>query len=285
MSVRRPAERHDRSGQWYLLTGLLLGIGLGLLVAWALLPVRYVDTAPDSLRADYKDAYRGLIASAYAVDGNLPRAATRLALLGDDNPAQALAEQAQQLAASGDASQLVGYLGRLSADLTTGSASLLTPITTDPGGDVTPSLMATLPNEAAVKTATARPTATRTPMATFTPRPTKAVQATLGAPFKVDISEGLCGEGVAPGLIVVAVVDSDGQPVFGQRVIITWAGGEEVFYTGLHPDEDDGYADYLMTAGVTYALRVGDGGQIVGDITIPDCDGTPGGWRVYFFQY
>lgn len=284
MSVRRPAERHDRSGQWYLLTGLLLGIGLGLLVAWVLLPVRYVDTAPDSLRADYKDAYRGLIASAYAVDGNLPRAAARLALLGDDNPAQALAEQAQQLAASGDASQLVGYLGRLSADLTTGSASLLTPFITEWGGDVTPSLMATLPNEAAVKTATARPTATRTPMPTFTPRPTKGVQPTLGAPFKVDNSEVLCGEGVAPGLIVVEVVDSDGQPVFGQRVIITWAGGEEVFYTGLHPDEDDGYADYLMTAGVTYALRVGDGGQIAGDITIPDCDGTPGGWRVVFKQ-
>jgi len=59
---------------------------------------------------------------------------------------------------------------------------------------------------------------------------------------------------------------------------------EEAFYTGLHPAQDDGYADYLMTAGVTYVVRVGDGGELSGEISIPDCDGQPGGWRVEFRQ-
>ncbi|NPA30376.1 MAG: hypothetical protein GXO37_00065, partial [Chloroflexi bacterium] len=64
--ARRPRrERPPRRGHGYLLTGLLLGFGLGLFIAWVLAPVRYTDTAPDRLRADFKDAYRTLIALAY----------------------------------------------------------------------------------------------------------------------------------------------------------------------------------------------------------------------------
>ncbi|HIE57173.1 MAG TPA: hypothetical protein EYP88_02930, partial [Anaerolineales bacterium] len=92
--------REDR-GSWYLFTGLVIGIILGLIYAWIIAPVQYVDTEPVTLRADLKDTYRLTIAQSYAVTGDLARAQARLALLGDEDSAQALAEQAQRAHADG----------------------------------------------------------------------------------------------------------------------------------------------------------------------------------------
>lgn len=287
MSSNRRMERQERRrSQWYLLTGLIFGLVIGLLVSWLILPVRYIDTAPDSLTAAGKDQYRSLIALAYAADGNLVRAEARLRLLGDADPAQALAAQAQAYRSAGGKDVEARALAVLGADFTSGQAS--NPMTWNtpkaPSSEATPTLLATLPNEDAVRTATKGPTATRTPMPTFTPRPTKNTQPTLGAPFKLSDSTELCGVDVVPGLLVVEVFDKQGKPVFGQRVVIIWPGGEEAFYTGLHPQEDAGYADYQMAAGVVYVVRVGDGGELSGEISIPDCGGQPGGWRVEFGQ-
>ena len=62
----------DQRGPWYLLTGLVLGVALGLVYAWVLAPVKYVDTVPDMLREDYKAQYRALVAAAYMATGDLP---------------------------------------------------------------------------------------------------------------------------------------------------------------------------------------------------------------------
>ena len=83
----------ERRGPWYLITGIILGAAVGLLYAWVISPVRYMETAPFSLRTEYKDDYRSAIAAAYAADGDLGRARARLALLHDSDPAQALAAQ------------------------------------------------------------------------------------------------------------------------------------------------------------------------------------------------
>ena len=45
----------------------------------------------------------------------------------------------------------------------------------------------------------------------------------------------------------------------------------EAFFTGLQPDVDPGYADYLMTEGMTYNLRVGETGQLIQNLSIPRC--------------
>ena len=110
---RIPGRRSWLAENLYLLTGLLIGLGLGLLYAWVISPVKYVDTSPASLRADFKDGYRAAIASAYLASGNVERAQSRLALLGDPNPVQALVNQAQQarnrkIARLGSALQIVG---------------------------------------------------------------------------------------------------------------------------------------------------------------------------------
>src|SRR6266849_5852449 len=84
------------------LLGLAAGLGLALLYTWVISPVQYIDTAPDSLRADYRFAYAKLAARAYAVDGDLGRAHTRLALLGMSDPAKGVATLAQQAASTGN---------------------------------------------------------------------------------------------------------------------------------------------------------------------------------------
>ena len=45
--------------------------------------------------------------------------------------------------------------------------------------------------------------------------------------------------------------------ITGVEVIFTWNGGEAYFFTGLEPDIDLGYADFVMSPQTTYALQVG----------------------------
>ena len=58
---------------WDILFALLVGLGAGLVYAWMIAPRGATDTQPRTLRADFKDQYRSLIAAAYAATGNLPR--------------------------------------------------------------------------------------------------------------------------------------------------------------------------------------------------------------------
>jgi hypothetical protein len=120
----------ERYGNWYLLTGLVIGVVLGLAMAWILQPVEYTDTSPSSLKAAYKDHYRLLIASAYAATGDLVRARARLELLGDENTLQALTEQAQRTLAAGNAPEEARALGLLALALgqsAPGPAGAITP--------------------------------------------------------------------------------------------------------------------------------------------------------------
>lgn len=93
-----PAEKR---GAWYLLTGVVLGLVLGLVYAWMLNPVVYRDTAPAGLAEPFKERYRSMIAQTYAATGDLARAARRLDLLEDTDPVYALGAQAQQALAEG----------------------------------------------------------------------------------------------------------------------------------------------------------------------------------------
>ena len=95
----------------------MLGIVLGVLVAWVVQPVTYTNTKPAALRADFKDQYRALIASAYLADGDLVRARDRLMLLEDADPYRALAEQAQRTLAEGTFPQEARALGLLAIAL------------------------------------------------------------------------------------------------------------------------------------------------------------------------
>jgi hypothetical protein len=100
-------------GSLYLLTGLIIGLALGLLYAWVIQPVRTAKTTPATLKPADKDRYRALIAAAYAANGDLLRAKARLELLKDPDPYNALAEQAQRALAEDEDSKQARQLGVL----------------------------------------------------------------------------------------------------------------------------------------------------------------------------
>ena len=305
----------EERGPWYLLTGLILGIILGLLYSWIIAPIEYVDTTPDSLRSDYQDSYRLTISLAYQSTGDLARAQARLNLLGDDDSALALAEQAQRHLAEGGTSgeaqalaDLAAVLGQAPIPFTaspmptntesppTETPTLtLSPTETDtltpeftPTATHTITPTATLtPTLGPTNTITPTPRATDTPAPTRTPLPTRTLTPTLAPPFVLDKQIQVCNPNLSEPQIQVFINNAAGQGVPGVEIIVTWDGGQENFYTGLKPEIDLGYADFVMTPEEFYTLQVSGGGQVIPDLTAPECedDGNQrywGSWRLIF---
>jgi hypothetical protein len=65
---------------------IAIGIGLGLLYGWVIDPVDYVDTTPNTMRADFKADYVLMVAEIYNDDGDAEMAVIRLTYLGDSSP-------------------------------------------------------------------------------------------------------------------------------------------------------------------------------------------------------
>lgn len=74
------------------LIAIAVGAAVGMLYGWVINPVEYVDTAPNSLRVDYKTDYVLMVAEAYNLDHDVSLAARRLASLGDIQPSEHLDE-------------------------------------------------------------------------------------------------------------------------------------------------------------------------------------------------
>jgi hypothetical protein len=293
--------KHDRRGSWYLLTGAVLGIAVGLFYSWIISPVEYVDAPPYALRADYKDEYRALVAAAYLYSNDLLRAEDRLAQLKDDETAQTLAMQAQQALADGQPEEEVRALGLLAMALSEGvtpvsssnvttqtvltipptHASTATPLIVQP--TASPSVS---PQPSATQTNTIRPPqATSTVLPTRTPSPT----STQGAAFLLQEKQLLCNPEQTSPLIQVEIQDAAGQPVPSIELVVTWDGGEDHFFTGLKPELGMGYADFVMTPEVVYSLHLAEGGQAVNDLTAAECLSEDdnrywGSWMLTFVQ-
>lgn len=302
---------------WYLLTGLIIGLALGLAFAWALSPVRYTDTHPASLRTEFKDEYRLLIAQSYRANDNPGRAVQRLALLEDPDPAQRLAEQRQELNAAGRLDEAAAIESLAAAFV---AAAERTPTDTAAAvSEIDPSAAAASPTTAvdneeatatfdpsqAIRTLTPSPapTQTRTPPPTPTiPQPTETAQtsptarntptARAGLPadgFRLLSQQQVCDPDLPAGLLQIEVVDGGGQPLSGVRLTVRWDGGADTFRTGLYSEISAGYADFVMQPEVEYSLSAGDSGEVVNGLSVPLCDeaGRPeffGGWRVQFGQ-
>ncbi len=94
-------SKQTNSRPWYLLTGILLGMVVGMLVAIFILPSRFREAEPINLDETAKTEYRLMIARAYSGNPDLPRALARLQLLGDEDIYTELVAQAQLELASG----------------------------------------------------------------------------------------------------------------------------------------------------------------------------------------
>jgi hypothetical protein len=93
-------------GSLYILTALILGIGLGLIYSWLIHPVAIGNGSPGSLRATDKDQYRVVTALAFVSNGDLVRAKARLDLLRDPDPTWSVQDQADRLSVLGETNEV-----------------------------------------------------------------------------------------------------------------------------------------------------------------------------------
>ena len=269
---------------------LILGFALGLTYAWVIAPVKYVDADPQTLRADFKDHFRSVISAAYASNGDFERARARLALLNDPDPAQALNALAQRMMASGESPEAVQQVVHLASALQGQAVTSVTPTWTPANsvGEEPPVNQPTDTPEETLPTSEAEEaTDTPFPELTATPRPTLTPTATLGAPYQLVGQDTICESDLAEGLLQIFVINAARKQIPGAEIIVTWNEGDEHIFTGLKPEINHGYADYLMTPGVTYSLRMADGGTPATGLFAPSCtdkDGNPytGGLRITF---
>lgn len=110
----------------FLIT-IILGVVLGLLYGWVINPVEYVDTAPDSLRVDFRTDYVLMVAEAYRLEGSLGLAARRLALLGAATPQDLIAEASLAAVQLGYSSLDLALMQKLADDFQTWNPNLEPP--------------------------------------------------------------------------------------------------------------------------------------------------------------
>jgi hypothetical protein len=104
--------------RWILfLIVVLLGGALGLVYGWVVSPVEYVDTTPDSLRADYKADYVLMVAESYHTNQDVALAARRLALLGGENLTETVRQAMVFGGQSGYAEDDLAQMAQLASDL------------------------------------------------------------------------------------------------------------------------------------------------------------------------
>jgi hypothetical protein len=268
---------------WNVFLAFLVGLGVGLGYSWVISPLRVVDADPTTLRADFKDQYRSVIAASYAATRNLPRAQARLAVLGDSNSVEALNAQAQRMLASGQqfehADQVVALA--LALDEDNGEPPVSTPtfeIVNNVNSErtFTATSPPTLSEAQSDFTETPQVIQTQQTVIVSTPRPTRTSTPVLGEPFALSGQESICDANLPDGLLQVLVLNSNRRQLAGMEITITWDGGKEQFFTGLKPELGNGYADYIMTPEVTYTVQLARGSDVALGITAPTCQSADG---------
>ena len=288
-----------------LVLGCALGLAAGLFFTWQVWPVHYYDTDPVDLKAEHKEDYVALIAAGYAQDHNLEVATSRLEELGFDEVRQVVLGLFQRYSQAGYEGEtrslarlaydmgvqdvaLVPYLRTPTPTITATPTVTATPTATPTQeATVTPTATEPVPERTATPTGVpAEPTATPTetpPEATSTATPTGEFEFQL-----VEQSDLGCGSGGAGSYILVYAQDEHGRGLAGVEVMVSGPGGEDSFFTGLKPEVDPGFADFLVTDSGTYNVQVLDGkSQAAEDITFTN--GCPSetpyhSWRVVFRQ-
>ncbi len=237
---------------------VLLGLGVGLVIAWVVAPVQYINADPVDLRTVYKQDYLRLISAAYQADGNLQAARTHIQLLGITDLAQTFDNLIRQANSNERQFAMTVALARLAHDLglkIQSAAAFLTP---------TP--------EAPLVTASATP-----------------IPVTYRVAEKITLT---CADEPEDAYLRLIVRDARGRDVPNTPIEIRWETGEETLYTGLKPEQGLGYADFIAAPGKYSAKIQNAAGDTAADLVIgtspanckSDRGATPRGWRIVFRQ-
>jgi hypothetical protein len=107
-----------------------LGAAASLYYGWVIDPVEYMDTSPDSLRADYKTDFVLMVSEAYQAENDLTQAIRRLALLGDSTPEESVSKAINFAASMNPPYSLpdLALMQRLANDLNAIRLPVMTPV-------------------------------------------------------------------------------------------------------------------------------------------------------------
>lgn len=110
-------EETKAQSNLYLLTGLIIGLLLGLVFSISVFPAENAQALPNELNDAAKAEYRVMIATAYSANQDLDRALSRLELLKDPDPLAILTAQAQNMLASDGSDRAAKALAELASQL------------------------------------------------------------------------------------------------------------------------------------------------------------------------
>jgi nucleotide-binding universal stress UspA family protein len=212
-----------------------LGLGGGLVYTWILDPVEYYDSAPDALDFEDKLVYLAVIGDIYTQDGDLARANAWLAKMDVPADGMVLAGFIEQYLDAGGQPEEVRNLARLAQDLGARGGVLLVFDT--------------------VSTPVPTPLPTRSAQAGDPPAAPPATATPVPGMRLVDRT-AVCAAPGRQGEIAVWVQDAEGNDLPGIEVVVSWAQGQDRFFTGLRPDKGVGYADFEMKAGTEYDVTL-----------------------------
>ena len=118
----------------FLLLGMALGAGAGVLVGWYVWPTEFSDATVEILDVRYQQEYALMAAQAYRVDGNLLAAQQRLVRINRSDPAAwYLAFTVDRILAGGAAADLRDLV-RLATDLGLQSPAFAPYLPEEPAG-------------------------------------------------------------------------------------------------------------------------------------------------------
>lgn len=252
-----------RQGIIASVTSMGLGIGLGLVIPWLILPIEFKNAEPAALRAGLKDEYVRLISLAYQADGDLARAHRRLQTLELAQPAQTFTDLIEREIRSGQPSATQDALIHLAHAL--GWNLPYTALRPPP-----------LPRGGTLITITV--------VATPIPRVTSFVL--------IEHAQLSCVDAPERAYLTFYVRDAAGKDLPNVAIEIRGKDNIETIYTGLKPERGIGYADYEAAPG-TYAVTIlNSQTETFSNLVIgapptnckADRGQTPRGWKLVFQQ-
>jgi len=247
--------------------GLLLGLVVGLIVTWFVVPLEYYDTYPPMLDASYRHEWIRMTAWAYGLEGDWERTEARLLNLESSEIRVVAADVLEQATATGQPLEVLERLAEFAA-----AYGVSTPGVAIYGqGDAVPASPAAGTPVAGAVSAQATPTRapvipslTLTPVPTVTPSLTPTPPVTETSAIRIISQTLTCATepSIAVSLELSRMIEVRGreqQEIVGlpmREIWLLWDDGADRAITGFRPDLGLGYADFVVIPGRSYNLYI-----------------------------
>lgn len=290
--IQRRGRSQRTSAQPLFIAALLVGICLGLILAWAVDPTSAPDPA-GALRGVDPEQVAALVALAWAVDEDLVRATERLNELKPEGmaAAQYMADMACRLASTdfvtspGGHAALRSMMNFYLRDGRSGCADTLLPAFEEDSQELTVAGIPQVPDVTLVPPPSKTPAPGPLPVLGLT---ATVVPTVTAAPLRQFVLSGLGSfcDAERPALLEVFVQERDGRGIPAMELRVHWGNDEDRFFSGLKPERGVAYADFVMREGHRYRIdmpaRAESSQEFATDVCIDEGETTLRSWRALF---